>query len=109
MPPVTVTCTNPECRASLKLPDAPPAGKKVRCPRCQTAFVPAGPPAPPAKAAPLGEAEAIGLAPEAERSCPSCQAAMAPNAVLCIACGFDLRTGEKRETVKKTKKSGRSK
>lgn len=104
MPPVTVTCTNPECRASLKLPDAPPPGKKLRCPRCQTAFV------PPAKAAPLGETDAIRLAPEAERSCPSCQAAMAPNAVLCIACGFDLRTGEKRETVKKTKKkSGRSK
>ena len=27
--------------------------------------------------------------------CPACAAEMAPNAVLCVACGHDLRTGKK--------------
>lgn len=30
-----------------------------------------------------------------QKKCPSCKAALAPQAVLCVACGFDLRTGSK--------------
>ena len=29
------------------------------------------------------------------RACPGCGAALAEDAVLCIACGFDLRTGKR--------------
>src|SRR5688500_552666 len=98
MSALTVTCPNPECKTTLKLASAPPPGKKVRCPRCKTTFV------PPAEAAPPPEPDAIALAPEAGKTCPHCQAAMAPNAVLCIECGFNLRTGQKLETVKKSAK-----
>src|SRR5262249_50679615 len=30
--------------------------------------------------------------------CPACGKAMAPDAVLCVECGFDRRTGRRRET-----------
>lgn len=39
--PETVTCT--ECGAKLKVPAMPPAGKKLRCPKCQEVFTPARP------------------------------------------------------------------
>lgn len=34
----SVSC--PSCEASLKLTGTPPAGKKIRCPKCQTPFLP---------------------------------------------------------------------
>jgi hypothetical protein len=99
MPSRIVACPNPACGASLKLSQAQPPGGRLRCPRCGQDF------AAPAEAAPPAEAGAIGLAPEAEQRCPSCQAAMAPNAVLCLECGFNRRTGEKLKTVKKAPRS----
>jgi hypothetical protein len=36
----TITITCPECQANLKLPASLPAGKKIRCPKCRTAFAP---------------------------------------------------------------------
>src|SRR5437879_5178502 len=100
MPSLTVTCPNAQCRASLKLAEAPPAGKKLRCPRCGTTFAPQAEAAPP----PPAEAGVLALAPEAEKHCPSCQARMAPEAVLCLECGFNLKTGEKLEAPKKSPK-----
>jgi hypothetical protein len=92
----TVTCPNPDCKASLKL-GPPPAGGKVRCPRCDKIF------AVPVEAA-AAEPAVLGLVPEAESRCPSCQAVLAPAAVLCVACGFNLRTGKKLEGPKKSAK-----
>jgi hypothetical protein len=79
----------------LKLAAPPAPGAKVRCPRCGTTFKPAAAAAPPA------DAGTLALAPE--RRCPECQAALAPNAVLCVGCGLDLRTGKKLQGPKKEK------
>ncbi len=94
----TITCPNPQCRVTLKLPALPPPGTKVKCPRCGTTFEPAAP--SPAQADP----GVIALAPEPERHCPECRAVLAPNAVLCVKCGFDLRSGKKLEAPKKAKR-----
>jgi hypothetical protein len=98
-----VTCPNPECRASLRLAQPLPPGRKVRCSRCGKDFE------PPA-AAPAADAGAIALAPESEIPCPSCGATLPPKAVLCVNCGFNLRTGQKLEGPKKSsrKKSSRA-
>ncbi len=67
------------------------AGKKVRCPKCHAIFVmPAAPGAAQRQSAP-----ALALAPETAHgpTCPSCGAPLAPQAILCVACGYDLRTG----------------
>ncbi len=95
----TVTCPNPKCRAALKLSKPPAPGAKVRCPRCGTSF-----------AAQAPEPETIGLAAEEVRPCPSCRAPLAPGAVLCVKCGFNLKTGEKLQAPKKARKksAGRS-
>jgi predicted Zn finger-like uncharacterized protein len=34
----------------------------------------------------------------ASKSCPACSASLAPNAVLCVSCGYDTRTHAKHET-----------
>jgi hypothetical protein len=92
--PLTLHCPNPDCRASLKLAAPPPADKKLRCPRCGTEF------APPAEAP--ADAGALALAPEEDKTCPSCKAPMAAAAILCIHCGFNLKTGEKLKGPKRT-------
>lgn len=38
--PVSYTCPNPDCRATLSTANPPPAGKRVKCPKCQEPFVP---------------------------------------------------------------------
>src|SRR5262245_52825873 len=98
----TVTCPNPQCRASLRLAQPLPPGKKVRCSRCGQDFEPpaAAPPTP-------ADAGAISLAPEPETPCPSCGAVLPPRAVLCVNCGFNLRTGQKLEGPKKSRKKAR--
>jgi hypothetical protein len=37
---VTYTCPNPSCGAALKTAAAIPAGRRVKCPKCEQAFVP---------------------------------------------------------------------
>src|SRR5436190_4231237 len=57
------------------------AGLTVNCPSCQTAMVvPGEPEAPPPSAGP---------------TCPGCAAPMQLDAIICTACGFNLRTGKK--------------
>lgn len=93
----TITCPNASCGAPLKFTSPPAPGKQVRCPRCGTAFKPA------ADVGPATDTP-IRLAPEAEGQCPSCQVVLAPGAVLCVSCGFNLRTGQKVEGAKKARK-----
>ncbi|HYH64150.1 MAG TPA: MJ0042-type zinc finger domain-containing protein [Urbifossiella sp.] len=47
--PVTYTC--PHCEAAIKAPNAVPAGRRVKCPKCEQGFVPV----PEAEAAPKAE------------------------------------------------------
>jgi len=47
--PVTYTC--PHCEAAIKAPNAVPAGRRVKCPKCEQGFVPV----PEADAAPKAE------------------------------------------------------
>jgi len=37
--PATTSVTCPECQSQLRIPAAIPAGKKIRCPKCQVIFV----------------------------------------------------------------------
>ncbi|MBW3598324.1 MAG: hypothetical protein KY475_13760 [Planctomycetes bacterium] len=92
-------------------------GKTVKCPTCSqplvvgaaASAVAAG---ASARSAPAGGGlglddlfDEVGLAPRAigEDACPNCGAALAPEAVLCIQCGFDRQKGKKVkvETIKK--------
>jgi hypothetical protein len=100
----TTICPNPGCKASLTMKQAPPPGTTMRCPRCDTTFAAQEEMPEVEVVSPPG---AIGLVPEEKRCCPSCQGELAPNAVLCVACGYDLRTGKKLGGPKKSSKPSR--
>lgn len=78
--PVVARCP---CGSNLKVKDAL-AGKKVKCPKC-------------------GEGVLVPAGDEGPSECPSCQEPLAEDAVVCIACGYDLRTGKKVQAAKKKK------
>ena len=79
MSDITFHC--PHCNQQL---EAPPemAGTEIICPACNEQFT-----------APKG----FGGQTEAA-ACPGCGAQLAADAVLCIQCGFDTRSGKKIET-----------
>ena len=81
--PIDIEC--PNCYRALTFADDQ-AGAPVKCPnpKCRAEF-----PLPdPAEAdSPYG----LGI----EVVCPHCQKEMAPDAVLCLECGYDTRTGKK--------------
>ena len=55
---------------------------------------------PPAVAGADGiQSDSLPPSPRADGKCPGCDKELPPTAVLCIECGYDLRTGRKRETV----------
>ncbi|HET6249471.1 MAG TPA: hypothetical protein VFE47_17400 [Tepidisphaeraceae bacterium] len=83
VPPMTI---DPALMDSSKAPAAPPPPPR-----------PAPPTPPPPIASRAGVQQPV--ATEAAGECPSCGAAMAPNAVLCIECGFDKRTGKRLSGV----------
>jgi len=67
------------------------AGKRTKCPACQQPIVIPAPPAP----APASDELRLALAEEPEKHyCPNCNAELAPDAVVCARCGYDLQTGE---------------
>jgi uncharacterized Zn finger protein (UPF0148 family) len=79
----------PSCGKTLNVKDDY-AGKKARCPGCKEVLtVPYAPEAAAAAAAPAAQTPA----------CPNCNGSLAEGAVFCVACGFDLRSGKKHETV----------
>ena len=66
-------------------------GKRVRC-KCDAVFtVPDAPSTDPAD--PSGVGAAAGPSP-GKKNCPSCHAEVAPSAVICIGCGFNMETGQ---------------
>ena len=104
--PIAAQCGS--CQKRFKAPDKL-AGKKVKCPQCGGVIaipVPqppkedagdrsglAEPPQAPAPTPAKPKSE-----PEPARTCPSCSAALVENAVLCVVCGYDLRSGQKLQT-----------
>lgn len=90
------------CGKYIDAPD-PDSEPVVRCPSCgllQRAAAPEakGPEAPPEEAAPQDDDWAY--APVFGRKCPGCGKWMTPGAVVCMACGYDPRTGEKWDDAK---------
>lgn len=97
------------------------AGRTVKCPNCQQAVkIPATsgaskasarqaikPPvpetAPPDAADELFDELGIGIGgSQTGRRCPECKAAMAEEAVICIACGYNENLGRKMQTIRPT-------
>ena len=98
--PIKATCA---CGASFSARDDL-AGRTVACPKCKQ---PLTIPRPQAAAAPAPHANAdlfdgLGLKArdESVARCPSCSAEMPPNAVLCVKCGYNVKTGKKMQTIK---------
>lgn len=101
--PIVVQCGS--CKKQFKAGDHL-AGKKVKCPGCQTPLVvPAGQAAPKQQQqAPQGSSAADLLDDElpthhapygqAEVKCPYCGVPVKPDAVLCVECGYDFRKGK---------------
>jgi len=86
---IKVRCT---CGAKLRMPAAA-AGRRAKCPKCQAVFrVPSGVSA--------GDSEGVGARSHATaeatnrtgKACPACGASMAPDAILCVECGYNLTT-----------------
>jgi hypothetical protein len=77
----TIEC--PSCSASLELEGTPSEwnGRELACPECGAAIT-----------------LADGI-PPSTMPCPGCRANLPPDAVVCVACGTDLRTGKRLETV----------
>jgi hypothetical protein len=101
--PIKVACA---CGAAFAAKDEL-AGRTVACPKCkqpltiprpQAAAVPAAPAAPHANA---GLFDDLGLKARDTNvaRCSSCGAEMAPNAIICIKCGFNTKLGRRMETI----------
>ena len=65
-------------------------GNSARCPGCNTTCT-----VPPEEQPQPSDVETLDEVPD---HCPSCNASLAPDAVLCIECGFNLRTGRTFKT-----------
>jgi hypothetical protein len=109
---MTITFTCSGCGRRLKVSEVY-RGKRTKCPECAAvSVVPAGDEPPPAEEGAIQEAPAesgvarVGLAPgqaegigvsELGRTCPGCRKVLPRDAVLCVDCGYDLRTGRRLE------------
>jgi hypothetical protein len=99
--PIPVECGS--CHKKFKAGDKL-AGRKAKCSQCGGVITipkPEAPPQPPASVGDLlDEAEIpIRVEPQpAQENCPSCSAPLATGAVLCVQCGYDLRSGTKHQT-----------
>jgi uncharacterized CHY-type Zn-finger protein len=110
--PILIVC--PKCHKQIKAPEEA-LGKKVRCKFCQAAFVAkeesgklssakaVKPAKAPAKKAKADDEDAnpysmvdVNLAPR----CPECANEIAEGQVLCLHCGYNMRTREFHKTRK---------
>ncbi len=100
---ITAQCGS--CNKKFKANDQL-AGKRVKCPQCGGAIaIPVPQPVEsPGSVASLLDEESVPATPVARpkpkpkpavaKKCPSCSAEITAGAVLCVNCGFDLRTGK---------------
>ena len=99
--PIKVACA---CGAAFAAKDEL-AGRTVACPKCkQPLKIPAPQAAAVAPQAPHANAglfDDVGLKARDTTvpRCPSCAAEMAPNAILCIKCGFNTKLGKRMQTI----------
>jgi hypothetical protein len=97
--PIRVKCV---CQQQFDAPDNL-AGKTVKCPKCASPIVIPSPaaamaaraPGPPSAVAAL--LDEVGVKQRSLTACPSCGAHHEPDAVLCVECGFNFRTGRRIE------------
>ncbi len=82
MPDITFEC--PHCQQSLEAPEDM-AGETIACPACEQPIQ-----------LPQAEGEPA-IAPQAQL-CPNCGAAMEPDAVLCVQCGYHTGLGKVMQT-----------
>ena len=82
---IRVKCPNPDCGATLKIINF--SAKRIRCPRCGTGFMPKDPTSTADTTASANKVEAFSLAPENEKTCPSCRAILPSDASRCPVCG----------------------
>ena len=91
---IIIKCT--ACQKRMKAPDRL-AGKRVKC-KCGAAIA-----IPAAAAMELEEMADLSLLAEGESidgsNCPSCAAVLSPGAVVCVQCGYNLKTGRKMSTA----------
>jgi hypothetical protein len=95
--PIAVTCPNGH---KLRVKDAL-GGKRVACPKCKAPF---RIPTVDEYEADIAPPELLEDRPAAKpsaggKACPSCGAALAPDSVLCIDCGLDLRSGKSLQAM----------
>lgn len=98
--PIVVQCS--ACKKQFQAGDHL-AGKQVKCPGCQTVLLlPGGPAAPAAEPHPMDEllSEEIpghrkGPAGPSQIKCPGCGTPVSQDAILCVDCGYNFRTGRK--------------
>src|SRR5262249_31877811 len=103
--PQLIRCPNAKCGTAMRVPDDA-AGKQVRCPKCQQAFLVAAPRLEPVAAAagPPGARDGKRLAAPAPtrppthvpaapspNECPACKAVLLPGAIACMDCGYLLQ------------------
>lgn len=113
---MAVSFSCPQCTRRLRVGDVPP-GTYIQCPQCQAVFpIPDSVPGsgsgtvrevPPAAADPVTDTVDEGHVGLEGLLCPNCNATLPREAVLCVACGLDLRTGEKLRTERKRRKGRR--
>jgi DNA-directed RNA polymerase subunit M/transcription elongation factor TFIIS len=88
------------CGSMLRVPKAV-AGRFINCPKCQKKTqVPQNQKEADEEARDYGVNK---LAYDTSGQCRSCGSKMAKNAIVCVKCGFDYRTGKQAEVVDKTK------
>lgn len=117
--PSTVVVVCPSCENKLKIPDEY-VGKKIRCKKCTTVFAakPARAPAPAKATVTEPKPEPVAVADQDSDDidsdkayglggmdltprCPTCAAELeSENQVICLSCGYNLRTRVKVETKK---------
>ncbi|GEM_PF-6721672 len=73
------------------------AGKRIKCPQCQAVVQ------VPHSSEAIQEGGAVGLSPSDDKKCPGCNKLMLKEAVVCIHCGLNVKTGQRLQT--KIKKS----
>jgi hypothetical protein len=88
--PIPVTCS---CGSSFAAPDNL-AGKTVQCPKCKNPLAIPNPAAAAAANSIFDDAGMKGLE-AGQMRCPSCEASISSDSVLCVKCGYHIKLGKK--------------